>query len=200
MGVSLLPVVTSISPEANFTLPETCDFLEAVTFVELEHDNAENLLKQYNEEGRKAGPPPDKRYDNRQGGFRGRGGGSYQRYDNRDYSRGGYQSRSGDGGSGYRGGNESKMSVSSSVACELEMAEKLTLVSSKKIFNPQATVVAVTTRVAGATAIVMEVPTHAVDIVATSNREEATIDQLLTTREDTTRSFILILLYKYKDL
>uniref|UniRef100_A0A674N1J7 Heteroous nuclear ribonucleoprotein U like 1 n=1 Tax=Takifugu rubripes TaxID=31033 RepID=A0A674N1J7_TAKRU len=89
--------------KANFTLPETCDFLEAVTFAELQHDNAENLLKQYNEEGRKAGPPPDKRYDNRQGGFRGRGGGSYQRYDNRDYSRGGYQSRSGDGGSGYRG-------------------------------------------------------------------------------------------------
>eukprot|EP00066_Takifugu_rubripes_P017694 XP_011606960.1 PREDICTED: heterogeneous nuclear ribonucleoprotein U-like protein 1 [Takifugu rubripes] len=93
--------------KANFTLPETCDFLEAVTFAELQHDNAENLLKQYNEEGRKAGPPPDKRYDNRQGGFRGRGGGSYQRYDNRDYSRGGYQSRSGDGGSGYRGGRGS---------------------------------------------------------------------------------------------
>lgn len=58
---------------------------------------------------------------------------------------------------------------------------------------------AVTTRVAGATAIAMEVPTHAVDIVVTSNREEATIGQFLTTREDTTRSFILILLYKYKD-
>lgn len=103
MGLSLLHVVTSISPEANFTVPETCDFLEAVTFVELQRDEAENLLKQYNEEGRKAGPPPDKRFDNRQGGFRGRGGGSYQRYDNRDYSRGGYQNRSGDGGSGYRG-------------------------------------------------------------------------------------------------
>uniref|UniRef100_H3DNV8 Heteroous nuclear ribonucleoprotein U like 1 n=1 Tax=Tetraodon nigroviridis TaxID=99883 RepID=H3DNV8_TETNG len=88
--------------KANFTLPETCDFLEAVTFVELQRDE-ENLLKQYNEEGRKAGPPPDKRTAGR-AGSEVRGGGSYQRYDNRDYSRGGYQNRSGDGGSGYRGG------------------------------------------------------------------------------------------------
>uniref|UniRef100_A0A8C5EL05 Uncharacterized protein n=1 Tax=Gouania willdenowi TaxID=441366 RepID=A0A8C5EL05_GOUWI len=94
--------------KANFTLPEACDFLEAVTFVELQCDEAEKLLKQYNDEGRKAGPPPEKRFDNRQGsgGFRGRGGssssgggGSYQRYENRDQSR-----RSSDGGSGYRGG------------------------------------------------------------------------------------------------
>ncbi|XP_024133376.1 heterogeneous nuclear ribonucleoprotein U-like protein 1 isoform X2 [Oryzias melastigma] len=90
--------------KANFTLPEPCDFLEAVTFVELQRDEADKLLKQYNEEGRKAGPPPEKRYDNRQGGFRGRGSSSYQRYDNRDGSRGSYQSRSGDSGGGYRGG------------------------------------------------------------------------------------------------
>ncbi|XP_031719402.1 heterogeneous nuclear ribonucleoprotein U-like protein 1 isoform X1 [Anarrhichthys ocellatus] len=98
--------------KANFTLPEACDFLEAVTFAELQLDEAESLLKQYNEEGRKAGPPPEKRFDNRQGGFRGRGGsggggggggGSFQRYDNRDGARGGYQNRSADGGSGYRG-------------------------------------------------------------------------------------------------
>ncbi|XP_063350399.1 heterogeneous nuclear ribonucleoprotein U-like protein 1 [Pelmatolapia mariae] len=90
--------------KANFTLPEPCDFLEAVTYVELQRDEAEKLMKQYNEEGRKAGPPPEKRFDNRSGGFRGRGGGSFQRYDNRDGARGGYQNRSGDGGSGYRGG------------------------------------------------------------------------------------------------
>ncbi|XP_061575879.1 heterogeneous nuclear ribonucleoprotein U-like protein 1 isoform X2 [Cololabis saira] len=96
--------------KANFTLPEPCDFLEAVTFVDLQSEEAEKLLKQYNEEGHKAGPPPDKRFDSRPGGFRGRGGsssggGSYQRYDNRDGNRGGYQSRSSDGGSGgYRGG------------------------------------------------------------------------------------------------
>ncbi|XP_034024481.1 heterogeneous nuclear ribonucleoprotein U-like protein 1 isoform X2 [Thalassophryne amazonica] len=90
--------------KANFTLPDVCDFLEDVTFVELQRDEAEKLLKQYNEEGRLAGPPPEKRFDNRQGGFRGRGGGSFQRYDNRDGSRGGYQNRSGDANSGYRGG------------------------------------------------------------------------------------------------
>ncbi|XP_036981052.1 heterogeneous nuclear ribonucleoprotein U-like protein 1 [Acanthopagrus latus] len=91
--------------KANFTLPEACDFLEAVTYAELQCEEAETLLKQYNEEGRKAGPPPEKRFDNRQGGFRGRGGGgSFQRYDNRDGPRSGYQNRSGDGGSGYRGG------------------------------------------------------------------------------------------------
>lgn len=98
------PVVTSVTLEANFTLPEACDFLEAVTFVELQRDEAEKLLKQYNDEGRKAAPPPEKRFDNRQGGYRGRGSGSYQWYDNREGSRGGYQNRSGDGGSGYRGG------------------------------------------------------------------------------------------------
>uniref|UniRef100_A0A671XNZ7 Heteroous nuclear ribonucleoprotein U like 1 n=1 Tax=Sparus aurata TaxID=8175 RepID=A0A671XNZ7_SPAAU len=85
--------------KANFTLPEACDFLEAVTYAELQREEAETLLKQYNEEGRKAGPPPEKRFDNRQGGFRGRGGGgSFQRYDNRDGPRSGYQNRSGDGG------------------------------------------------------------------------------------------------------
>ncbi|XP_061637350.1 heterogeneous nuclear ribonucleoprotein U-like protein 1 isoform X2 [Phyllopteryx taeniolatus] len=92
--------------KANFTLPEACDFLEAVTYVELQRDDADKLLKQYNDEGRKAGPPPDKRFDNRQGGFRGRG--NFPRYDSRDAPRGGggggYQNRSGDAG-GYRGYN-----------------------------------------------------------------------------------------------
>lgn len=105
LSLSSPPVVTTITLQANFTLPEACDFLEAVTYAELQREEAETLLKQYNEEGRKAGPPPEKRFDNRQGGFRGRGGGgSFQRYDNRDGPRSGYQNRSGDGGSGYRGG------------------------------------------------------------------------------------------------
>ncbi|XP_037533652.1 heterogeneous nuclear ribonucleoprotein U-like protein 1 [Nematolebias whitei] len=91
--------------KANFSLPDPCDFLEDVTFVELQRDEATKLLKEYNEEGKKAGPPPDKRFDNRQGGsFRARGGSNFQRYDNRDGFRGGYQNRSGEGGSGYRGG------------------------------------------------------------------------------------------------
>ncbi|XP_076867260.1 heterogeneous nuclear ribonucleoprotein U-like protein 1 isoform X2 [Brachyhypopomus gauderio] len=92
--------------KANFVLPEAGDFLDDVIFVELQREEADALIKQYNEEGRKAGPPPDKRYDNRQGGFRGRGGG-FQRYDNHSSQqggRGGYQNRGGSGGSGYRGG------------------------------------------------------------------------------------------------
>ncbi|KAL0168276.1 hypothetical protein M9458_036498, partial [Cirrhinus mrigala] len=40
------------------------DFLEEVTFIELQREEAEELVKRYNEEGRKAGPPPEKRFDN----------------------------------------------------------------------------------------------------------------------------------------
>uniref|UniRef100_A0A3B3TC97 Uncharacterized protein n=1 Tax=Paramormyrops kingsleyae TaxID=1676925 RepID=A0A3B3TC97_9TELE len=92
--------------KANFVLPEAGEFLDDVAFVELQREDADKLVKQYNEEGRKAAPPPDKRYDNRQGGFRGRGGG-YQRYDNRSGpqgGRGGFQNRGGTGGGGFRGG------------------------------------------------------------------------------------------------
>ncbi|KAK6487667.1 heterogeneous nuclear ribonucleoprotein U-like protein 1 [Huso huso] len=93
--------------KANFALPESGEILDSVTFVELEKEEAEKLVKQYNEEGRKAGPPPEKRFDGRSGGYRGRGGGGgFQRYDNRGGphgGRGGYQSRGGSGG-GYRGG------------------------------------------------------------------------------------------------
>ncbi|XP_036435766.1 heterogeneous nuclear ribonucleoprotein U-like protein 1 [Colossoma macropomum] len=93
--------------KANFVLPEAGDFLDEVIFIELQREEADALVKQYNEEGRKAGPPPEKRFDNRQGGFRGRGG-SFQRYDNHSGpqgGRGGYQNRSGPGGGGnFRGG------------------------------------------------------------------------------------------------
>uniref|UniRef100_A0A8C7L974 Heterogeneous nuclear ribonucleoprotein U-like protein 1 n=1 Tax=Oncorhynchus kisutch TaxID=8019 RepID=A0A8C7L974_ONCKI len=88
--------------KANFVLPEAGEFLDDVTFIELKREEADTLVKQYNEEGRKAGPPPDKRFDNRQGGFRGRGA-PYQRYDNRggpQGGRGGYQSQGGN----FRGG------------------------------------------------------------------------------------------------
>ncbi|XP_046875984.1 heterogeneous nuclear ribonucleoprotein U-like protein 1 isoform X1 [Hypomesus transpacificus] len=93
--------------KANFVLPEAGEFLDEVTYVELQRDEAEVLVKQYIEEGRKAGPPPEKRFDNRQGGFRGRGGG-FQRFDARGGptggSRGGYQNRGGPGGGNFRGG------------------------------------------------------------------------------------------------
>uniref|UniRef100_A0A8C2HBG0 Heterogeneous nuclear ribonucleoprotein U like 1 n=1 Tax=Cyprinus carpio TaxID=7962 RepID=A0A8C2HBG0_CYPCA len=91
--------------KANFVLPEVGEFLDDVTFVELQREEADVLIKQYNEEGRKAGPPPEKRFDNRQGGFRGRS--NFQRYDSRggpQGGRGGYQNRGGSGGGGYRGG------------------------------------------------------------------------------------------------
>nr|XP_055056450.1 heterogeneous nuclear ribonucleoprotein U-like protein 1 [Misgurnus anguillicaudatus] len=91
--------------KANFVLPDAGEYLDEVRFIELQREEADALIKQYNEEGRKAGPPPEKRFDNRQGGFRGRG--SYQRYDNRGGSqggRGGYQNRGGQGGGGFRGG------------------------------------------------------------------------------------------------
>ncbi|XP_061104453.1 heterogeneous nuclear ribonucleoprotein U-like protein 1 [Conger conger] len=95
--------------KANFVLPEAGEFLDDVSFVEVQREEADKLIKQYNEEGRKAGPPPDKRFDNRPGAFRGRGGGGgFQRYDNRggpQGGRGGYQNRGGGGGGGgFRGG------------------------------------------------------------------------------------------------
>ncbi|XP_006871461.1 PREDICTED: heterogeneous nuclear ribonucleoprotein U-like protein 1 isoform X2 [Chrysochloris asiatica] len=97
--------------KANFTLPDAGDFLDEVLFIELQREEADKLVRQYNEEGRKAGPPPEKRFDNRGGGgFRGRGGGGgFQRYDNRGPpggNRGGFQNRGGGSGGGgnYRGG------------------------------------------------------------------------------------------------
>ncbi|XP_038623183.1 LOW QUALITY PROTEIN: heterogeneous nuclear ribonucleoprotein U-like protein 1 [Tachyglossus aculeatus] len=100
--------------KANFTLPDPGDFLDEVLFVELQREEADRLVKQYNEEGKRAGPPPDKRFDNRGGGFRGRGGGGggggFQRYDNRGPpggnrgGGGGFQNRGGGGGGGFRGG------------------------------------------------------------------------------------------------
>ncbi|XP_071193942.1 heterogeneous nuclear ribonucleoprotein U-like protein 1 isoform X2 [Salvelinus alpinus] len=92
--------------KANFVLPEAGEFLDNVTFIELQREEADTLVKQYNEEGRKAGPPPDKRFDNRQGEFRGRGA-PYQRNDNRggpQGGRGGYQSQGGNFRGGYNHG------------------------------------------------------------------------------------------------
>lgn len=98
----LHPFLALRPSEANFVLPEAGDFLDEVTFAELQRDEAEKLVKQYNEEGRRAAPPPEKRYDNRQTGYRGQSS-SFQRYDNRGGPRGGYQNRGSSGG-GYRPG------------------------------------------------------------------------------------------------
>ncbi|XP_016431403.1 heterogeneous nuclear ribonucleoprotein U-like protein 1 isoform X3 [Sinocyclocheilus rhinocerous] len=73
--------------KANFVLPEVGDFLDEVTYVALQREEADELVERYNEEGRKAGPPPEKRFDN--WGHRRRESG-YQRYDNHGGLRGGY--------------------------------------------------------------------------------------------------------------
>ncbi|KAM6389928.1 LOW QUALITY PROTEIN: heterogeneous nuclear ribonucleoprotein U-like protein 1 [Rhynochetos jubatus] len=93
--------------KANFTLPEAGEFLDAVLYVELQREEAEALVRQYNEEGRNAGPPPEKRFDVAgrppPPAFRSRGGG-FQRFEARGGNagaRGGYQNR----GGGFRGGN-----------------------------------------------------------------------------------------------
>lgn len=100
-------------------MPDVGDFLDEVLFIELQREEADKLVRQYNEEGRKAGPPPEKRFDNRGGGgFRGRGGGGgFQRYDNRGPpggNRGGFQNRGGGSGGGgnYRGGKTSQTELS----------------------------------------------------------------------------------------
>uniref|UniRef100_A0A672SUW2 Heteroous nuclear ribonucleoprotein U like 1 n=1 Tax=Sinocyclocheilus grahami TaxID=75366 RepID=A0A672SUW2_SINGR len=95
-----------LSSGANFVLPEVGDFLDEVTYVELQREEADELVKRYNEEGRKAGPPPEKRFDN--WGHRRRESG-YQRYDNHGGLRGGHQNRGGYNRDGYNpnrwGGN-----------------------------------------------------------------------------------------------
>ncbi|XP_062916073.1 heterogeneous nuclear ribonucleoprotein U-like protein 1 [Mobula hypostoma] len=83
--------------KANFTLPVVDDFLEDVTYVELQKEESEKLVSEYNEEGKRAIPPPEKRFDNRSSGFRGRG--NFNRFDNR----GGQGSRGFNRG-GFRGG------------------------------------------------------------------------------------------------
>ncbi|KAK7160070.1 hypothetical protein R3I93_007887 [Phoxinus phoxinus] len=86
--------------KANFAVPEVGDFLDEVIFVELQKVEAEELVKRYNEEGRKAGPPPEKRMDS--WGSRRRES-SHQQYDNHGGSRGDHRNRGAPAG-GYRGG------------------------------------------------------------------------------------------------
>uniref|UniRef100_A0A8C0E4C0 B30.2/SPRY domain-containing protein n=1 Tax=Balaenoptera musculus TaxID=9771 RepID=A0A8C0E4C0_BALMU len=105
-----VPDHTVLEMKANFTLPDVGDFLDEVLFIELQREEADKLVRQYNEEGHKAGPSPEKRFDNRgSGSFWGLGGGgSFQRYDNRGPpggNRGGFQNQGGgSGGGSYRGG------------------------------------------------------------------------------------------------
>ncbi|XP_073405250.1 heterogeneous nuclear ribonucleoprotein U-like protein 1 [Dendrobates tinctorius] len=102
--------------KANFSLPEPGDFLEEVIYIELQKEEAEKLIRSYNEEGKRSGQPPEKKFRGRGGGPPGGGGagrgeaprGDFQRFDNRGPpggSRGGFQGRGGNAGGGYsRGG------------------------------------------------------------------------------------------------
>ncbi|XP_075043018.1 heterogeneous nuclear ribonucleoprotein U-like protein 1 isoform X2 [Mixophyes fleayi] len=100
--------------KANFSLPEAGDFLEEVIYIEVQKEEAQQLVRQYNEEGKKLGPPPDKKFRGRGGGTPGGGGGrgdggrsDIQRFDNRGPpggNRGGFPGRGGNSGGGFRGG------------------------------------------------------------------------------------------------
>ncbi|KAM4020940.1 heterogeneous nuclear ribonucleoprotein U-like protein 1 [Anomaloglossus baeobatrachus] len=103
--------------KANFSLPEPGDFLEEVIFIEMQKEEAEKLVRTYNEEGKRSGQPPEKKFRGRGGGHPGGGGGAgrgeaprgdFQRSDNRGPpggNRGGFQGRGGHAGGGFgRGG------------------------------------------------------------------------------------------------
>ncbi|XP_063287370.1 heterogeneous nuclear ribonucleoprotein U-like protein 1 isoform X3 [Pelobates fuscus] len=122
-----VPDSAVLEMKANFTLPEAGDFLNEVIYVELQKEEAQQLVRQYNEEGKRAGPPPEKRFRGRGGGApggrgdrgRGDGGRNFQRFDSREPpgGRGGsssFQGREGNMGGGYdtrgfsRGGQASQ--------------------------------------------------------------------------------------------
>ncbi|XP_059811165.1 heterogeneous nuclear ribonucleoprotein U-like protein 2 [Hypanus sabinus] len=81
--------------KVNFTFPETSDFLDKVTYVELEKEQASKLMSKYKEEAKKARPQQEKRQDrrnyrNRNDRDRNYGGNRMARWDNRNYDRSPY--------------------------------------------------------------------------------------------------------------
>ncbi|XP_036621185.1 heterogeneous nuclear ribonucleoprotein U-like protein 2 [Trichosurus vulpecula] len=104
-----VPQTVMLEMKANFSLPEKCDYMEEVTFGELEKEEAQPLVTKYKEEARKLLPPSEKRTNrrnnrnkrNRQSRTRGQGyAGGRRGYDSRAYgqqywgqsgSRGGYR-------------------------------------------------------------------------------------------------------------
>ncbi|XP_068106718.1 heterogeneous nuclear ribonucleoprotein U-like protein 1 [Hyperolius riggenbachi] len=111
-----VPDSAVLEMKANFSLPEAGDFLSEVIYIELQKEEAEVLVRQYNEEGKKAGPPPEKKFRGRGGGPPGGGGGGRgdggrddaQRFDRGPPggNRGGFSGRGGSAGGGFRGGGE----------------------------------------------------------------------------------------------
>lgn len=56
-----VPESALLEMKANFTLPEKCDYLDDVIFVELAKDDAQTLVSASREEAKKALPPKEKR-------------------------------------------------------------------------------------------------------------------------------------------
>lgn len=56
-----VPESALLEMKANFTLPEKCDYLEEVIFVELAKEDAQTLVSANREEAKKALPPKEKR-------------------------------------------------------------------------------------------------------------------------------------------
>uniref|UniRef100_A0A8C9CK22 Heteroous nuclear ribonucleoprotein U like 2 n=1 Tax=Phocoena sinus TaxID=42100 RepID=A0A8C9CK22_PHOSS len=105
-----VPESIMLEMKANFSLPEKCDYMDEVTYGELEKEEAQPIVTKYREEARKLLPPSEKRTNrrnnrnkrNRQNRSRGQGyvGGQRRGYDNRAYGQQ-YWGQSGNRG-GYR--------------------------------------------------------------------------------------------------
>ncbi|XP_004646794.1 heterogeneous nuclear ribonucleoprotein U-like protein 2 [Octodon degus] len=105
-----VPESIMLEMKANFSLPEKCDYMDEVTYGELEKEEAHPIVTRYKEEARKLLPPSEKRTNrrnnrnkrNRQNRSRGQGyvGGQRRGYDNRAYGQQ-YWGQSGNRG-GYR--------------------------------------------------------------------------------------------------
>uniref|UniRef100_G3UFW8 Heteroous nuclear ribonucleoprotein U like 2 n=1 Tax=Loxodonta africana TaxID=9785 RepID=G3UFW8_LOXAF len=90
-----VPESIMLEMKANFSLPEKCDYMDEVTYGELEKEEAQPIVTKYKEEARKLLPPSEKRTNrrnnrnkrNRQNRSRGQGymGGQRRGYDNRAY-------------------------------------------------------------------------------------------------------------------
>lgn len=107
-----IPDSAVLEMKANFKLPEENDIFDDVVFTELQRDEAEKLVKKYNEEGKACVGPPRKQFrpnepdnkgfdSNRKGNF-----GGYNRNDNsggRGDTRGNFGNFQGD--TGMRGPN-----------------------------------------------------------------------------------------------
>jgi hypothetical protein len=59
------PTSFSLILIANFSLPEKCDYMDEVTYGELEKEEAQPIVTKYKEEARKLLPPSEKRTNRR---------------------------------------------------------------------------------------------------------------------------------------